>query len=174
MKGTVKIMKTIGMNIATRRRASGMTQEQVAEKMNVTAQAVSKWENDQASPDADTLVRLARLFGTSVDDLLTGSNLPAVAETAPENIAKRILHITVVNKGEGAGVPEVNVDLRVPAAVVDAAVSAGEAYGVSAEEMEIVSQMLGCGVIGDVVNTSSVVDGMETIVTISIEKGEDE
>lgn len=168
-------MKTIGMNIANRRRAAGMTQEQVAEKMNVTAQAVSKWENDQASPDADTLVRLSRLFGASVDDLLTGSNLPVVAEATPENIAKRILHITVVNKGEGTGVPDVNVDLRIPAAVVRAAVNtAAGAFGVDKDQIEIVNQMLESGVIGDVVNTSTVVDGMETTTVISIEKGENE
>lgn len=165
-------MKTIGMNIANRRRTSGMTQEQVAEKMNVTAQAVSKWENDQASPDADTLVRLARLFGVSVDDLLTGSSLPVVAETAPENIAKRILHITVVNKGEGA--PDVNVELRIPAAVVRAAMGVGGAFDVPAEQIEIVNQMLESGVVGEVVNTVSVVDGMETTTVISIERGENE
>ena len=165
----------LGKRLREERLHCGMTQEQVAEKMNVTAQAVSKWENDQASPDADTLVRLSRLFGASVDDLLTGSNLPAVVEASPENIACRILHITVVNRGSGA---DVNVDVRIPAAVVRAAMStaknAVEDYGVSEDQLEIVNQMLENGVIGQVVNTSAVVDGMETTTVISIERGENE
>jgi transcriptional regulator with XRE-family HTH domain len=62
--------QTLGSQISARRKQLGMTQEQLAEKLSVTAQAVSKWENDQSCPDITTLVKLADIFGISVDALL--------------------------------------------------------------------------------------------------------
>lgn len=62
--------KTIGKRIAEHRRRLGLTQDQLAEKLGVTAQAVSKWENDQSCPDISALPVLAEIFGISVDELL--------------------------------------------------------------------------------------------------------
>ncbi|SDM39638.1 helix-turn-helix transcriptional regulator [Actinomyces ruminicola] len=62
---------SVGRNIASLRLSRGMTQEQLAQKMGVTPQAVSKWENDLNYPDVATLPALAALLGTSVDALLT-------------------------------------------------------------------------------------------------------
>lgn len=61
---------TLGKRIAEHRKRLGLTQDQLAEQLGVTAQAVSKWENDQSCPDITTLPRLADIFGTSVDALL--------------------------------------------------------------------------------------------------------
>ena len=47
-----------------------MTREVLAEKLNVTSQAVSKWETDNSYPDITILVKLADIFGCSVDELL--------------------------------------------------------------------------------------------------------
>ena len=62
--------QTIGRRIAENRKRLGMTQDQLAEKLGVTAQAVSKWENDQSCPDITMLPRLAEIFGISTDALL--------------------------------------------------------------------------------------------------------
>ena len=62
--------ETLGKRIMRRRKELGLTQDQLAEKLGVTAQAVSKWENDQSCPDINMLPRLAELFGTSTDALL--------------------------------------------------------------------------------------------------------
>ena len=62
--------ETLGKRIATCRKGLGMTQDRLAEQLGVTAQAVSKWENDQSCPDITMLPKLAELFGTSVDALL--------------------------------------------------------------------------------------------------------
>lgn len=62
--------ETLGKRIARHRKRLGMTQEQMAEKLGVTAQAVSKWENDQSCPDITMLPRLAELFGITADALL--------------------------------------------------------------------------------------------------------
>lgn len=52
------------------RRASGMSQEELAEKMKVSRQAVSKWEAAQSTPDLEKLLQLSRLFGVTVDYLI--------------------------------------------------------------------------------------------------------
>lgn len=62
--------ETLGKRIASLRKEKGLTQEQLAEKVGVSAQAVSKWENDISCPDITLLPLLADLFGVSVDELL--------------------------------------------------------------------------------------------------------
>ena len=62
--------QTIGKRIMEHRKRLGMTQDQLAERLGVTAQAVSKWENDQSCPDISTLPHLAEIFGTTTDALL--------------------------------------------------------------------------------------------------------
>ena len=55
------------------RRAAGLSQEELAEKLTVSRQAVSKWENGAAQPELSKLVELSRLYGVSVDELLVPS-----------------------------------------------------------------------------------------------------
>ena len=62
--------QTIGKRIAANRKRLKLTQDQLAEKLGVTAQAVSKWENDQSCPDIATLPKLAEIFGVTTDALL--------------------------------------------------------------------------------------------------------
>ncbi len=62
--------QSLGKNIAANRRRLGLTQEQLAQQLGVTAQAVSKWENDQSCPDIAVLPRLAEIFSISTDELL--------------------------------------------------------------------------------------------------------
>ncbi|MBQ6430254.1 MAG: helix-turn-helix transcriptional regulator [Oscillospiraceae bacterium] len=61
---------TLGDRIKYHRKRLGMTQEQLAERMRVSAQAVSKWENNLSCPDISVLPELAGVFGISVDELL--------------------------------------------------------------------------------------------------------
>lgn len=63
------IMK-LGENIRNLRKKNKLTQEQLAEELNVSPQAVSKWETGASSPDVDMLVSLAAFFRTTVDELL--------------------------------------------------------------------------------------------------------
>ena len=67
-------MKSIGETIASLRKKKGMTQNELAEKMNVTDKAVSKWERDLSCPDVNTISRLAEVLNTSVDELLQAKN----------------------------------------------------------------------------------------------------
>ena len=72
--------QTIGKRIMENRKRLGLTQDQLAEQLGVTAQAVSKWENDQSCPDITMLPKLAEIFGTSTDDLLGHSSPRKVYE----------------------------------------------------------------------------------------------
>lgn len=62
--------QTLGKRIAAYRKELGLTQEGLAEKLGITAQAVSKWENDMSCPDISMLPRLANIFRVTTDELL--------------------------------------------------------------------------------------------------------
>lgn len=62
--------KTMGQIITQYRKERGMTQKELAEHMNVTDKAVSKWERDQSCPDIHSVPKLAEALGVSVDDLM--------------------------------------------------------------------------------------------------------
>lgn len=61
---------TMGKRITAYRKGLGLTQDQLAERVGVSPQAVSKWENDLSCPDISTLPVLAEIFGVSTDELL--------------------------------------------------------------------------------------------------------
>ena len=68
--------QTLGKRIVKHRKRLGLTQDQLAETLGVTPQAVSKWENDQSCPDINMLPKLAQFFDTTVDSLLGNSTQP--------------------------------------------------------------------------------------------------
>lgn len=62
--------QTLGTMISSLRKEKEMTQLELAEMLNVTDKAVSKWERDLSCPDVNTLPRLAEIFDISVDELM--------------------------------------------------------------------------------------------------------
>ena len=68
--GETKMKETLGQRISKLRKSKDLTQEQLGQKVGVTSQAVSKWENDTSAPDIMLLVDLANIFEVSVDELL--------------------------------------------------------------------------------------------------------
>lgn len=74
---------TLGNRISSLRKERGLSQEDVAAALNVSRQAVSKWENDQSSPDTENLILLAQLLDVELEYLATGSQAeePAFEET---------------------------------------------------------------------------------------------
>ncbi len=75
--------ETLGKRIGANRKRLGITQDHLAEQLGVTAQAVSKWENDQSCPDISILPKLAEIFGITTDALLGVAapvSVPAVLE----------------------------------------------------------------------------------------------
>ena len=75
-----QLKKQLGANIVAYRKRSGLTQAKLAEQLNYSDKAISKWERGESMPDVPTLVQLAELFETSVDALLADPN------ALPENV----------------------------------------------------------------------------------------
>lgn len=76
--------ETLGRRIARLRLAKTATQERLAKELNVSPQAVSKWENDINYPDISLLPDLARFLGVSVDELLSGASASAQESSAAQ------------------------------------------------------------------------------------------
>lgn len=64
---------SLGQRLLDLRKSKGLSQEEVAELLNVTRQTISKWETDQSTPDFDKIVPLCKLYEISSDELLTGT-----------------------------------------------------------------------------------------------------
>lgn len=87
---------TFAEKFAALRRQKGLSQEQLAEQLAVSRQAVSRWENGEVLPDAPNLLAISRLFGVSVDYLLNDAyaseaDTPAVQSTKATLEARRKL-----------------------------------------------------------------------------------
>ena len=67
--------KTIGQFIATLRKANGMTQKELAEQLNVSDKAVSRWERDESAPDLSLIPIIAEIFGVTSDEILRGERM---------------------------------------------------------------------------------------------------
>ncbi len=64
---------SLGERIKEQRKNSGLSQEKVAEFVGVSRQAVTKWEANQSAPSTENLFKLAEIFGTTVDMLLSSN-----------------------------------------------------------------------------------------------------
>lgn len=81
--------KSIGQFISALRKANGMTQKQLAEKLNVSDKAVSRWERDESAPDLSLIPVIAEIFGVTSDEILRGERKnPDSEDFAPQNNAK--------------------------------------------------------------------------------------
>jgi len=79
---------TIGQFIGALRKANGMTQQDVADRLNVSNKAVSRWERDECAPDLSLIPALAEMFGVTCDELLKGERIPESMQ--PERKGQRV------------------------------------------------------------------------------------
>lgn len=82
---------TLAQRIKDQRTAKGYSQEAVAERLGISRQAVAKWESGQSAPSTENLFRLAELFGTTVDLLLTEAAPPCSAPSSRKPAWRRNL-----------------------------------------------------------------------------------
>ena len=68
--------KSMGDIICALRKEKGMTQKDLADMLNVTDKAVSKWERNIALPDTATIPKIAEIFGVSVEELMNAKSIP--------------------------------------------------------------------------------------------------
>lgn len=113
---------TLGQKIAEGRKRRGIRQEDLAEQLGVSAQAVSKWENDLSCPDILLLPRIADILETSTDELLSRRPRPETV-LLPESRRRDINEMTLrihVNSADGD-----RVKVNLPMALVKVALEMG-------------------------------------------------
>ena len=162
--------ETLGQRILRLRKERNLTQEELASKVNVTAQAVSKWENEITSPDISILVDLSDIFSITVDELLGKENKTETKVEFVEavNINELILRIRMKsNDGD-----KVNINLPMP--IIKIAIETGLSLSNFNDNEELkkidlkqIFELVEKGVIGKLVDIESA-DG--DIVEVVVEK----
>lgn len=107
---------SFGTKLQELRKEKGMTQEELANDLAITPQSVSKWENEQSTPDLDTLVKIAKILGVSCDYLL-GNEVEARVSVKDPN---KLLLKLVVDSNDGD-----KVKINLPLSVVKTLIEAG-------------------------------------------------
>lgn len=146
-------MNTLGTRLQELRKQKGLTQEQLAKKLNVTNQSVSKWEKDINAPDISLLVELADLFETSIDYLLgRGENNPVVT-TTQKSTDQLVFKIKILS----ADKDKVNINL--PLSIIKILTKDGELKMLKDVKVDIdINQLIALveqGVVGELVDIES-------------------
>ena len=154
-------METIGKRICALRKERGMKQEELAQRLDVSSQAVSKWENDQTSPDISLLPRLAGVFGVTTDYLLTGEQeqTPPV-RIVPEEERKDMkdLMLRVLVESTDGDKVRVNLPMQLIQLAQDMGLELPQLSGNAAlkkVDLNKVLELVRHGVIGDLVQVES-------------------
>ncbi len=156
-------METIGKRISENRKRKNIKQDELAEMLCVSPQAVSKWENDISCPDISLLPKLAEILGITVDELLSGKQESSVVFVPEENrksIDEMMCRI-VVNSSDGD-----KVRVNIPCALVKIAIECGmEMPQISGNDsvnsvlknidLAKIFEMVEKGVIGNIVEVES-------------------
>ena len=124
-------MNSLGERIAFYRKKKGLTQEQLAEKCSVSAQAVSKWENDLTAPDINLVPAIAKLFDVSCDELL-GVSRQEVTVIAPElvDLNKMLFRLKVLSKNGD------KVNINFPLSIAELVLKSGAFKGMNKDTSE--------------------------------------
>lgn len=148
-------METLGTRLAELRKKYNFTQADIGEKLNVSVQAVSKWENDLSLPDYDYLIKLADLFNTSIDVLL-GRKKEIVRQEENKDKNKLLFKISI----KSADGDEININL--PLSVIKVLVENNSNTNIisgneSLKNIDFASllSLAEQGVIGEIVNIKS-------------------
>lgn len=113
--------ETFGQRFLKLRKSRNLTQEDIAKKLNISAQAVSKWENDISSPDISLLPDIARIFNITIDELLgkETNKTEVLPEGKRKDINSMMLYINILS----ADGDKVKVNL--PMSLIIACVNSG-------------------------------------------------
>lgn len=86
--------KSMGEIVSTLRKEKGMIQKQLADILNITDKAVSKWERDIARPDTQIIPKLAEILGVSVEELMNAKSAPTTGHKGAGYLIDNILKAT--------------------------------------------------------------------------------
>lgn len=158
----------LGKTINELRKKNNMTQEELASKLGVSAQAVSKWENDLACPDISLLQDLSKMFGITVDELLNGeyekkdnsNKNDILTHSNNNNKCIKKINIDVDNNGKITNV-------SFPIEIVRFGMNIGSALGgLTNNQSEIIMNAIENGLSGEILKVNG--ENGE-IITISLE-----
>lgn len=161
-------MKSLGTKISELRKARSMTQDELAVKMGVSPQAVSKWENDLSMPDLPILIELSDYFHVTLDDLLKEKE--PVVELIPEDKRKSIeqMFLRVYVDTEHGDRVRVNLPLALVKMARDMGLDIPQMTDNPAMkniDLQMIMRMIESGVIGKLVEVDSANgDHVEVIV----------
>ncbi len=151
--------ETIGNRIAKLRKEKSLSQEALAEKLGVSAQAVSKWENDQSCPDISLLPTLSKILDVTVDELLTGKR--DEVRVLPQNQRKSLEELTLrirILSADG-DVVKVNLPMTLVKVALELGVDIAPNYakGVDMQKLDLskIMDMVEQGAIGKLVQIES-------------------
>lgn len=117
------LKESLGQKIAALRKEKGLTQEDLAVKLDVSAQAVSKWENDISCPDIMLLPKLSAILNVSVDSLLGCESKTETVQLVPKKERKDIADLVmriIVDSSQGD-----KVRINLPLAILKLGVDSG-------------------------------------------------
>ena len=91
---------SLGKTLAELRKKSKMTQSELGDKLNISAQAISKWENDTSEPDIATLKKLADIYGVAISNIVDAENKTESTETSYESTQPTRFDVYLTDAGE--------------------------------------------------------------------------
>ena len=151
--------KTIGKKLYGLRKQSGFTQDYVAEQLGVSAQAVSKWENDIACPDIMTLPNIAELYGITIDELFKNEEVKSNVKFEKEEKVNEneLIFRVYVDTVQGD-----DIKVNLPYLLVKELINVGKdissiftGVDLSGVNFESIFRMVEMGVIGEIVTVKT-------------------
>ena len=159
--------RTLGEKISELRKQQGLTQDGLAEKMGVTSQAVSKWENDLSIPDLPVLLELSGFFHVTLDELVREKEetVRLVPEGSRKNIQDMLLRVRVLS-ADGDRV-QVNLPLALVKMAKDMNMELPKLGGASLKDLDLdlLISLAEKGVMGKLIEVESA-DGDSVQVTV--------
>ena len=150
--------ESFGQRFARLRKSKGYTQEQIAERVNISYQAVSKWENDISSPDISILGELANILDVTIDELLgrVDPHKVELVEEAQRKELKNMLLKIIVDSRDGD-----KVNIKLPMLIIKTFLDSGMPISINGNkslenvDFKQIFDLVEQGVIGELVNIES-------------------
>lgn len=150
--------ESFGQRFQRLRKAKGFTQEQIAERVNISYQAVSKWENDISSPDISILGELANILEVTVDELLgrVDTNKVTLVEEPQRKELKNMLLKIIVDSKDGN-----KVNIKLPMLIIKTFLDSGMPFSINGNksleniDFKQIFDLVEQGVVGELVNIES-------------------
>lgn len=159
--------ETFGQRFARLRKAKGLRQEDIGDKIGISAQAVSKWENDISLPDVTLLGELSDILGVSLDELLgkEKTRTEVVAPNERKDMNKMMIKV-MVDSADGDKI-RVNLPLALVKIWLESGSKMPEINGKSLEGVDLkqIIELVDQGVIGELVTIDSN-DGDRIVITV--------